>query len=132
MLLLLGACSPEPEGDVVGVWVLETVAVNGVFVALPESVLSGEQSVPELEIQADGTFGLSGICNSLDGEGTFGNRFLSGDVVSTTAGCLPAGDGEFEKLVFDVIYEQPRIEFGTEQAMQLQGDTTTLTFRRQP
>lgn len=132
VLALLSACSPEPEGDVVGIWELESVAVSGVFVAMPDALLSGERAVPELEIRDDGVFSMSGPCNTYSGDGTYGSRFLPRNAAATQAGCLTEDLTEFEDQLFAVISDEPLIEFGTGQAMQLQGNTTTLTFRRQP
>lgn len=131
-LAVLSACSPEPEGDVVGIWQLESVAVNGVLVSMPEGILNGERAVPELEIRDDGVFSLSGPCNTYSGDGTYGSRFLPQNAVATVAGCPTEDLTGFEDQLFAVISEEPLIEFGTGRAMQLQGDSVTLTFRRQP
>lgn len=132
MLLLSSACASSPEGDVVGTWVLESVAVDGVFVAMPDAVLSGAESAPVLEIRNDDSFSLSGFCNTLAGDGTYGSRFKTENALASIARCLDEDLATFEDRLFGVISSQPKIEFGTEQAMQLQGDTATLTFRRSP
>lgn len=129
---MLGACSTGPEFDVVGVWELETVATNGVFIPMPESVTSGEIPTPALVIGEDERLSFSGICNTMGGEAEYGDRLRTEDLFQSIVGCMPDDDQGFEDLIFDVVNQQPRIEFGTEQAMQLQGEITTLTFRRQP
>lgn len=130
------ACSGTDSAQIDGLWLLDSVAVDGVFLDLdPDLSARNDQGVPAwFTFTEDGRFEGNGPCNAISGDFEFdGTRLTTSDAFHTLAGCLSEGDSidRFEALVFDSLAGAD-VHLSSDIRMQWQTDHVTLTFRRQP
>ncbi len=127
------ACSGNDSARIEGVWLLDSVAVDGVFLDLePELSARNELGVPAW-VAFGAQAGLSGAgpCNDFSGQYVFdGTHLASSDVYSELQGCT--GDSRaLEELVVDLLASAD-VHFSSDVRMQWQGENAIVTFRRQP
>lgn len=129
------ACGGTESAQIEGLWLLDSVAVEGVFLDLePDLSARNDLGVPAwFAFTEDGRFEGNGPCNAISGDFEFdGTRLTTSDAFHTLAGCLSEGDSidGFEALVFDSLAGAD-VHFSSNVRMQWQADNAILTFRRQ-
>lgn len=129
------ACGGTDSAQIEGLWLLDAVAVDGLFLDLhPDLSARNDLGVTAwFAFTEDGRFEGNGPCNAISGDFEFdGARLTTSDAFHTLAGCLSEGDSidRFEALVFDSLAGAD-VRFSTNVRMQWQTDHATLTFRRQ-
>ncbi len=135
LFLTVGACGATDLAQIEGLWLLDSVAVEGVFLDFgPDLSARNDLGVPAwFAFTEGGRFEGNGPCNAVSGDFEFdGTRLTTFDAFHTLAGCLSEGDSinRFEALVFDSLAGAD-VHFSTNERMQWQTDHVTLTFRRQ-
>lgn len=129
------ACGGADSAQIEGLWLLDSVAVDGVFLDLgPDLSARNVLGVAAwFAFTEDGRFEGNGPCNAISGDFEFdGTRLTTSDAFHTLSGCLSDGDSidRFEARVFDSLLGAD-VYFSTDARMQWQADNVTLTFRRQ-
>ena len=139
ILLVLSACSGVDSGQIEGLWLLDSVAVDGVFLDLQPGLSSqNELGVPAwFAFDRSGTFEGAGPCNDISGSYDFDGTTVVGiDAVQSASACstLEVPVEEFmslENLVFNAL-SGVDVHFSSDIRMQWQGENAIVTFRRQP
>jgi hypothetical protein len=135
VVLSLAACGGADSGRIVGRWVLDSVAVNGVFLDIsPDLLAHADGGVAAwFEFDPAARFDGRGPCNDISGSYGFdGTRMTTANAFHTLSRCLSEGSSidDFESLVFDSL-DGADVHFSSDVRMQWQADNVTLTFRRE-
>lgn len=139
VVLSATACGTANSDRIEGRWLLDSVAVDGVFRDLQPGLSSqnARGAAAWFEFGPDGTFEGSGPCNDISGSYDFdGTTLVAVDAVASAAACFTDGIPveEFmslENLVFEALIGV-EVHFSSDIRMQWQGDNAIVTFRRQP
>lgn len=129
------ACGGTDSAQIEGIWLLDSVAVDGIFLDIsPDLLTHADRGVAAwFEFDPAARFDGRGPCNEISGSYAFdGARLTTANAFHTLAGCLSEGPSidDFESLVFDSL-KVADVHFSSDVRMQWQADNVTLTFRRQ-
>jgi len=140
LLAVIAACSGAESDQIAGEWILDSIAVDGVFLTLdPALPVENDRGVVAwFAFGVDGHFAGEGPCNDVTGQYRFDGVSLSvSDESRSAVVCvsppLPEEDlMDTEDLLFDALLDAPDVYFSSDIRMQWQTEHTTLTFRRAP
>ncbi len=132
-LLTLTSCANDRADRIEGVWLLDSVAVNGVLSDLnPGLSANNDLGVPAwFDFGQDGRFEGSGPCNQISGQYDLDGASLTTTNVYSSLVVCSEESSSLEASILDVL-ARADVHFSSDIRMQWQTEKTTLTFRRAP
>ncbi|MBK5266722.1 MAG: META domain-containing protein [Acidimicrobiia bacterium] len=137
--MTLSACSGADRALIEGLWLLDSVAVDGVFLPLEQGLPFQTEtgSAVWVDFARGGVMRGQGPCNDFTGRYEFDGMTLVPDEVTASAVVcaseIPAIEEwmAVEDVVLEPMWSGADVHFSSDIRMQWQTDHVTLTFRRQ-